>query len=62
MKVATQYDPFNRDEQAARDRETAARDEHQEWSRQQSLLCNAAAQRDTAGVWVKKLPDEIGRA
>jgi len=57
-----QYDPFNRDEEREREREAAAREEHQEWSRQQALLCNAAAQREPDAAWIKRLPDEIGRS
>ena len=59
MKYA--YDPFNRDEERALEREAAARDEHEHWSREQSKLGNSAAQREPGGVWLKPLPDEIGR-
>lgn len=59
--MRTSYDPWNREEDAAREREAAAREEHQEWSRQQARLHNSAAQREDTGVWIKRLPDEIGR-
>lgn len=46
------YDPFNRDEELALEREAAAREEHERWSFEQSRLGRSAAQRENAGVWV----------
>lgn len=59
MKVATDYDPFDREQDESIERERAARAEHEAWSLDQAKRGNSAAQRDNAPVWVKRLPEEI---
>lgn len=55
------YDPFNRDEERELERAAAARAEHEAWSLEQSRKGQSAAQRDTAGTWVRvglPIPDQ----
>ena len=61
MAMRFQYDPFSRDEERERERLLDERLAHEYWSREQSKVASAA-QRENTGVWIKRLPDEIGRS
>jgi hypothetical protein len=54
--MRTSYDPFNRDEERELEQLAAAREEHELWSLEQAQRGNSAAQRESAGVWVKRAP------
>lgn len=57
--LRSSYDPFNREVDHELEQLTAAREDHELWSLEQSLAGNAAGQRENVGVWVKpKLPPE----
>ncbi len=57
MKAATEYNPFDREEQRELEREAEARLDHQKWSLEQSRKGQSAAQRENTGTWLKRAPD-----
>lgn len=52
------YDPWTRDDEREADPLRAAREEHEQWSLEQSLMGRDAAHRDGQGVWLPQPEDE----